>query len=256
MRALWLTVGALLSVAAVVISTGLVWTGFARARPPMETSVRAIPFQARAPLKINAGRGDVHVSMHAGEAGVIVVERRLEWSREKPAVVEDWDGGALRLESSCAGIGVSDEAICQVNYDLYVPQETDVEISTSTGWISIDGLRGDVRATSISGDVAIRETPGSVWARSGSGSIWGDDLRAAEADAQVDSGRVELSFRTAPTRVSAVVTTVGDVSVNVPKGAYDVSASGPDILVMIADDPASPRKVTTRTPEGTIHVCC
>ncbi|WP_336215738.1 DUF4097 family beta strand repeat-containing protein [Nonomuraea sp. LPB2021202275-12-8] len=254
MRAVWRVAGAILTVVALTLSTVTISAGFAQALLPTESSVRTIAFEGRTQLKIAADRGDVRVTVQAGEAGVIVIDRWLRWEQDKPSVSEDWDGRTLRLGASCSG--QPEQPLCEAEYHLLVPPETDIEATASTGAVTVSRMYGDVRVSSVSGAVFVTETSGNLWARSGSGSVSGYDLRADHADVEVGAGNVDLSFRTPPAKVRAVVRTSGDITVELPEAAYDLTAEAPDIFLPTGRDPTSPRKISLSTPEGTVTVCC
>lgn len=255
MRVLWLSAGAVATVCALLISSATLWHGFAQASPPTEITSRSISFKL-SQLKVIAGRGSVNVSIHPGDAGELFLERSLRWSKTKPAVKEDWDGRTLRLDASCPGTDERHPPVCEADYTLFVPVETDVEAESANGGLEVNRIYGNVRMTSESGLLRVSETSGAVWARSGSGNIGGRALIGGDADVETGSGRVDLSFDTAPTRVRAVVRTRGSVAVLVPGLAYDVEARAKNVNLDIRKDSASPRKITVQVPDGMASVCC
>lgn len=255
MRTAWLITGALVTVLALIISTVTLSRGIAMARAPSEHTTRTIPLPADSRLRVEANGGHVRLTVHAGEAGVIIVDRELRWSQAKPSVSEDWNGRTLRLDSSCVQEWLQEE-MCEVDYRLFVPQETDIEVISSTSPVGVDRVHGDVRVTSVSGDVYVYEIPGPLRVRSGSGIVRGDGLFADQADVEVGSGHVEMDFREAPTRVRAVVRTSGDIDLTLPEAPYDVSANAPHVSVSTDRAATSPRKITASTPEGEVDICC
>jgi hypothetical protein len=255
MRALWLSAGAVATVCALLISSVTFWDGFAHASPPTETTSRSIAFKL-SQLKVIAGRGSVNVSIHPGDAGELFLERSLRWSKTKPTVKEDWDGRTLRLAASCPGTDERHPPVCEADYTLFVPVETNVEAESANGGLEVNRIYGNVRMTSESGPLRVTETTGTVWARSGSGDVRGSALTGGLADVEIGSGHVDLSFDTAPTNVRAVVRTRGNVTVFVPGLAYDVDARAKSVSLDIGKDSASPRKITVQAPDGTASVCC
>ncbi|MEU4229825.1 DUF4097 family beta strand repeat-containing protein [Nonomuraea sp. NPDC026600] len=256
MRALWLSAGAVATVFALLITSGVLWSAFAYARPPIETTSRSIPFKLSR-LKVIVARGNVNVSIHPGEAGELFLERSLRWSKQKPGVKEDWDEQrTLRLDVSCPGMDRPDAPLCQADYTLFVPEETDIEAQTANGSLDVNGIFGDVRMTSESGELRVYETSGTVWARSGSGDVRGIGLSGGEADVETGSGHIDLSFDTAPTKVRAVVRTRGDVAMVVPDLGYDVTASAKRADIDVKKDPTSPRKITIQAQNALVMPCC
>jgi hypothetical protein len=261
MRALWLAVGAVVTVFALIGSTTALWAGFAKARPPTEHSRRSIPFKL-SQLNVAAGRGGVSVIIVPGEAGELVLERSLRWSAGKPTVDEPWDGHTLRLDASCPATHQVRQPICEVTYTLFVPSETDVVAKSADGMIDVNRLYGDVRMTSESGDLGVSGTAGNVLIRSGSGNVRANQLTGGEADVETGSGDIDLSFDAAPRQVRAVVRTEGDVGVYVPEGerssgpAYDVTSKATKSEISVQKDDTSPRKITVSTKRGFALVCC
>ncbi|WP_049569246.1 DUF4097 family beta strand repeat-containing protein [Nonomuraea sp. SBT364] len=255
MRAAWLVVGSVLTVFAVTLSTGLIWRGFASAREPTETTERAIPIAALTALRV-VSEAAVDVQIYPGEAGQIRILRWMRWSKEKPTVSEDWDGRTLRLDASCPGTGFLDGPICDVEYQIMLPQDVDLEATTSAGGISVDDMAGDVRIDTVSGRIHLSDLPGALHARSGSGSFWGSALRSERVDVEIGSGDLDLSFMKPPGQVRAIVRTSGDIRMDLPPAAYDVTASAPELIMAPDSDPASSRKITTSTPDGALSICC
>ncbi|MGP3936946.1 DUF4097 family beta strand repeat-containing protein [Nonomuraea sp. KM88] len=257
MRAAWLIVGALTTTVALLGSTAMLWHVFAKARMPEEVKLRSIPFTERR-IQINAARGDVHVSILPGDAGEVFIHRSLRWTRDRPAVTEDWDArtSTLRLEAACPGADQPDGPLCMADYVLFVPPETDIEAGTTGGRLSVGDVYGDVRLTSVTGDVRVDDVAGSLWARVGTGSVHADALNSEETDVEVGAGNVSLSFVNPPATVKAVVRTSGDVQVHVREGSYDVSVVARNSTLNIGKDPSSPRKISARAPDGNVTLCC
>ncbi|WP_113705531.1 hypothetical protein [Nonomuraea lactucae] len=257
MRAIWLTLGAVTTAIALFFTTASLYHGFADADPPTETTRRSIPFDAEQ-VTIRAEDGDVDIDIVPGEAGELVVQRSLRWSRQKPRITEEWDGDTLEIGAVCPGSDRFDGPICEADYVLMVPPETSVEAGTGTGLLSVRRIRGKVRGTSVSGDVYLEATSGDVYVRSGSGSVEATDLGGVHADVEVGSGDVALAFQETPTDVRSVVRVVGDVYVRVPSNqvTYNVTTNAPRVDVDVRRSDGSPRRIIAETAEGHINVCC
>lgn len=253
MRRLWLVLGAALTVAALAVSTGLVWQAVADPSPPSELTWRSIPFRGGA-LTIEAG-DDIHVHIQAGRAGSVGIGRNLIWTGRKPTVSEEWADDALRLDGGCSGDHLPGLPDCVINYQLFVPPETDVEATTSAS-LSVSGIHGDVSLTSAWGLVDADDLTGDLRLRSETGDIDAARLRGGVVDAETGTGTVRLSFDTPPADVRAVVRAVGDIGMDLPEGDYDVTASAPETDVESRVDPSSSRKVRATTRDGVIHICC
>ncbi|MEZ7130850.1 hypothetical protein ACBR40_36425 [Nonomuraea sp. AD125B] len=257
MRALWLTAGAMATVIALAWSTAALWTAFARAREPVVTDLRSIPFDGDT-VEIKATATPVNVFIVPGRAGELLISRSLSWSKERPKVSENWDPAAatLRLGTDCPGSGQPDGSLCQADYTVFVPPETDVVAGTTAGELSVDDLFGSLRLTSVSGTVRLDGVAGPIWARTGSGDIDAGGLGGESADLETGAGEVRAAFTGRPTSVRAVVRTRGDVTVVVPPAPYAVTASGTNVTLAVERDMAAPRKIEVSTHAGAVSVCC
>ncbi|MFI6298311.1 hypothetical protein ACIBEJ_42440 [Nonomuraea sp. NPDC050790] len=254
MRTVWLTFGAVLTVLALIVSTGAMWAGFALARPPTYESVRTIPFGGKQ-LTIEA-RGEVSVWVVPGAAGEIQLAQRLKWSDTRPSVSEDWNGTTLRLSAECPNMDDERDHTCVTDYTVFVPSETDLDATVEAGSLQVDSLYGDARLTTVSGDIGANQTVGRLWARSGSGSISAHSLRGEEADVETGEGQVMLGFLERPMNVKAKVRTQGDIVIIVEDGAYAITvvAENPDVDVV--QDPSSVRKIDASAQYGRVDICC
>ncbi|MDA0634937.1 DUF4097 family beta strand repeat-containing protein [Nonomuraea sp. MCN248] len=254
MRRLWLILGTVLTVAALAVSTGVVWAALADPSPPLEVSWRSIPFRGGA-LTVQADGAEVSVHIEAGQAGSIEIERELVWTGGKPTVSEEWDGGTLRLDGACPGEWRPTGRDCRIRYQVFVPPETDVE-ATTNAMLSISRMRGDVSLTSARGTVGVHDVAGDLRLRSETGDILADSLRSGTVDAETGTGTVRLSFEIPPSDVRATVRATGDIELALPQGVYDVTASAPKTDVDSRLNPSSSHKVHASTPEGDIRICC
>ncbi|MEU0566327.1 hypothetical protein ABZ297_13145 [Nonomuraea sp. NPDC005983] len=255
MRAVWLVLGAVTTALALLLSTAAIWNGFAKAGLPTEAAGWSIPFRA-ASLKIEVGEGDIGLNVLAGKAGQVVVDRTMRWSRDKPVSTEKWENGTLRLDAACSGSDRRSRPLCQVFYDVFVPPEASVEATTGSNPLMVSGLYGDVRVTSTAGDLILISVAGAVRARSGTGEIKARELSGGQVDAETGEGSVDLSFRTRPTSVKAVIRASGDVNLSVPGGSYDVTSDAEGSRIDVKREPGSARKIIARTPDGSVFVCC
>ncbi|MFG1944921.1 DUF4097 family beta strand repeat-containing protein [Nonomuraea sp. NPDC048826] len=253
MRRHWLILGTAMTVIALVISANVVWEIFVDPSPPSETTWRSVPFRGGT-LTIEAG-DDIHVHIQAGPAGSVGIARDLVWTERKPTVSEEWAGDALRLDGGCPGDRLPDRPDCVINYQLYVPPETDV-VATTSASLSVSRIHGDVSLTSAWGRVGADDLTGDLRLRSETGDIDAGGLRGGTVDAETGTGTVRISFDTPPSDVRAAVRASGDIGMDLPEGVYDVVVSAPRTDVESRVDPSSSRKVRATTPDGGIHICC
>ncbi|NUW35127.1 hypothetical protein HTZ77_27390 [Nonomuraea sp. SMC257] len=256
MRAVWLTLGTVTTLAGLIVSTTLLFLGFAHAELPSEVSQSSFPFQG-SQVRLIVEEGVSSVSVQTGEAGEVVVERWVRWTSRQPDVKEEWGAGNLRLSANCPNPERPGEPSCQVGYDIRVPPETSLEAGTASAPLNLSQIHGKVRVTSVSGDVHVEGAAGDLYVRSGSGDVEGQALGGEHADVEVGSGGVHLVFRQPPAEVRAVVRTSGTVMVDVPRNAaYDVTAEAPTVDVDVRREAGAPRRITASVTEGQVDICC
>ncbi|MEV0197453.1 DUF4097 family beta strand repeat-containing protein [Nonomuraea sp. NPDC050691] len=256
MRAIWLAVGTIATIAGLIVSTALLFHGFADAERPSELSRGSFPWQG-AQVRLVIEEGVTDVSIITGEAGEVVVERWVRWTDRKPEVTEEWGAGSLRLSTDCQSSARRSPPSCQVGYAIQVPPETALEATTATASLNLSQIHGKVRVTSVSGDVNVDGAAGDLYVRSGSGDVKAMALGGERADVEVGSGGVHLVFRQPPAEVRAVVRTSGTVMVEVPrKSTYDVTADAPNVDMDVRREAGAPRRITASVAEGLVDICC
>src|SRR5437868_41803 len=136
MRSVWLVLGSVLTVVALVAATVIVWMAVALARNPMEVARRSIAFSGAA-LNVKTTSAGVNLFITRGDAGQIVLERRSRWSAAKPVVTEGWDGVNLVLDVACPGMDSSGEGFCESDYTLSLPPETALTATAFQGSLEV-----------------------------------------------------------------------------------------------------------------------
>jgi hypothetical protein len=199
-------------------------------------------------------QGDTgNVTLVPGGPGV-AVHRHLTWSWSKPSISETWEGQTLRLNTRCPGVALGPG--CGVDYTLRVPVNATVVAHTSTGDISVRGLRGSLTLSTSTGDVHVTDAPGALSARTNTGDIDASGLASPTVDAHTDTGDVQLRFTQPPSQVQASAST-GDVSVTVPASdAYLVQTTTDtgNSTVAVTQDPTSRRSIVAHTDTGDVHI--
>lgn len=123
------------------------------------------------------------VILRGGEGDDVLLERDL---RGSPLSEPDEDiterEGSLGVEAQCGGISFFHS--CSVDYDVTVPQGTQVKLETISGQITVDNLEGDLEVEATSGEVEVTEVTGDVDVSTVSGGI---ELADVTGSAVVDS---------------------------------------------------------------------
>lgn len=185
-------------------------------------------------LDFTGGSGDVQVTGGAA-AGTVEVTRRLRWGmgHGQPNPQEQVRGTTLVIDSRCGGGFMS---MCSMDYEVVVPDRTQVTLGVGSGDITISGVLGAVQA------------------QTGSGNIDGNALSAADTTLRTGSGDVNLAFTSPPSRVD-LRTGSGDVDVFVPKKdayAVTVSTGSGNKSLGIDTSQSSSRSIHVETGSGDI----
>lgn len=215
-------------------------------------------------VTIDAGSSDVRVV--DGGSGNVEFDLPTRFGRPAADVDQSWSGSNLGLDVSCtAFLG------CRSDVVVRVPRGAAVEVRSSSGDLTLDGIRGESSVEASSGDVVLRDVEratvrtssgdvdldnvGVVDARTTSGDIEGR-ADGRDVSARTSSGEVELELP--QVRRADIETSSGDVELELDGGrGYDIDAdsSTGDIEVDdIRDEDGSADRLTIRTSSGDIEL--
>lgn len=187
--------------------------------------VRELAFPATGSLSIvDRTNGDINVSawdrdeVHV-RALVRATARDLEVAREVVASVVISEGDRLRA-SGPEGRGNQgwgwwgNQQSWTVNYDVQVPRETELTVSTVNGEVAIRELSGDVSVDAVNGEIAVSDVSGDVSAEAVNGQITISQV-SGDISAETVNGSIELDGVSGNVEGRAVnggieVTLVGD----------------------------------------------
>lgn len=207
--------------------------------------------------KVSARLGSGNLEVHGGApGGTVEVQRHLRWGglSARPDPQESWDGDRLTInQPDCSRLGG-----CSVDYDLRVPDGTELDLGTGSGSIVVSGAFGATGLEAGSGSIdgtALRLDELAV--RTGSGSI-GLELEEVpgRVEARAGSGNVVLRFGSAPTSVT-VGTGSGNIRLAVPDEqpyAVHVDVGSGNHDVQVPTDPHSSRVLDLTAGSGSIVV--
>jgi hypothetical protein len=147
---------------------------------------------------IHGGSGSVDVAGTSGST--VTVSQQASYSSTPPAASHELRGTTLTVSYSCPT-----ELVCGMSYDVQVPRDVAVSVSTSAGSVTLTSLAG------------------TVTARAAAGLITAVDLRCAVASFNSNAGGIIATFSVAPRSLSAS-TNVGPITLTVPGSvAYQVA---------------------------------
>jgi Toastrack DUF4097 len=187
---------------------------------------RTLSVNGHVDLDVNSGSGSITVRTGPAEKVEISGHIRVsDWfdSSAQQKVKELENNPPVQQSGNSIHIGhISDFSLRRnvtINYDIVVPQDTELKSHAGSGSQTIDGIRGPVdcdagsgslKASNIgstvhvetgSGDILLEHIKGNVRAHAGSGSIRADDVSGG-FEANTGSGRINLT-QSAPGAVRA-----------------------------------------------------
>jgi hypothetical protein len=205
-------------------------------------------------LMVKGGSATVHVQ--PGDGTEVKVDRQFERNVFGSDPKEKYDAGAGRLEldsGSCGFLSFS----CKTTYVLTVPRNVKLTVESSSGNVTVSGLKEGVTVETSSGDVELHEVGGPLDLRSSSGDLDADGLTSTSVSTHSSSGSAKLEFTVAPQSIDAKSSS-GDVSIGIPAGneAYKVEAdtSSGDHAANVKTDPNASRTITAKTSSGDVSV--
>jgi DUF4097 and DUF4098 domain-containing protein YvlB len=132
-----------------------------------------------------------------------------------------------------------------------------VTAHTSDGAVSAQGLSGPLTLSSSDGAVHVADVSGDLRLNSHDGALRGERVRSPRVTARTSDGRVDLTFLTAPTAVTAS-SHDGGVAVHVPaaSGPYRVDAGTSDgsTRTLVSTDPAGTRTISAHSHDGGVRI--
>jgi hypothetical protein len=240
----------------------------AYARPQhVVTRTETVP-QPVTSLVVQSYGGQVQVT--SGQVNHVQVTETIGYDQgidSPPVVTQSVSGGRLSLfDPACSN------SPCTVDFDVTVPADVTVTVSTGGGPVAVSGIAGavldsgggPVRATLIGGPVTVntgggplvlRGLSGPLRAETDGGTLLAQGLAAATATITTGGGSAMVSFVTAPEKVS-VSTEGGPAVLAVPGGPYNLTADsggGPQ-SVRIATDPKALPSITINSGGGPLQV--
>lgn len=186
-------------------------------------------------LVVEVDSGNVTLVPTTGEERQVDVDSTMEWAWSQPSTDHVTADGVLTITADCPAVGVGN---CSVDHRIGVPAGIDVDVTVSSGNVTVTGL--DLPDVDISTD---------------SGDISATDVSVPKFRGTTSSGHVTATFVDAPDEVTAESSS-GNVNVTVPDEAYDVEAdtSSGDVRVDVNDDPDAARNILANTSSGNVTI--
>jgi DUF4097 and DUF4098 domain-containing protein YvlB len=252
-RVAWKIAGSVLSAVTILLGTAVLWSGASGLTASSETQHETYQ-HAVGRVELDLDHGEIVLT--PGEDDRVVIERRLEWSDDKPTIREAWVGDTLKITVRCADSRLGTRSRCGVVYTMRVPADVAIDAQTRASRIDARDLSGSLRFTETSGDVRLTNTTGRVQVRTSSGRITMAGVRAAHLNVQTTSGDVDLRLAAAPDMLM-VTTRTGNVDIAVPgDDTYNVTVqtSRGDKDVTVRQETAVEHTIAVTTSRGDVRI--
>ena len=215
------------------VSTGVLLLSASSARPSVQKIEKHFTVTGRPVVVIrNVGNGRIEVkSAKSSEVAIFASQ-----ASDKVTVDLEQVGDRIDVTSVLMDLAAT-PAETEVNFQLIVPEETELQLKTQTGLIYVEQVMGDMKLESVAGDVHLKEVSGYIIVRTTAGSLVCTQC-AGKLDFRSISGNAQVT-QPALTNVSLMTTTgnilfdgdfirTGLYSMNSGKGLVEVRFSGND----------------------------
>jgi hypothetical protein len=248
MNRAWIVVGSVLTVGALVFTTGNIISQLAHDEETVTETFDATDLSA---VEVSGSDGSIEVVGGPGDEIRLVAD--IDHGLRRTGTSQEIEGSTLVLRSSCPLVS----SWCRVDYRLEVPARLAVTARTDNGRITVRDIDGPLEVDADNGSIELVRVGGTIRGSTDNGSLVATGLRSAEVDADSDNGRVSLTFASPPRSVEAT-TEHGSVEVVVPddQTIYRV-VLGTDLGssdVGVRTDPDSDRVITARSDVGSVSV--
>lgn len=197
------------------------------------------------PLIVEGGNAEIDL--------VAAEDDRVRVSRQASGQAGgDWglEGDTLTLGSDCALF--SD---CEVRYEVAIPAETSLSVSTDNGPVTLTGFASRVEVTSANGTVRLFDVSGALDLSTANGDLDLERIGSDTARLATDNGTIDAAFTERPSEVE-VSTNNGNATLTLPDGPYAVfeTVANGEIDTEVDTSEGSDSTVTARTDNGTIRL--
>src|SRR5262249_46012322 len=215
------------------VSAGVLLLSVSSARPNVQKIEKHFTVTGRPVVVIhNVGNGRIEVkSAKSSEVAIVASQASAKVTLDIEQVGDRIDVTSVLIDLAAA------PAETEVNFQLVVPEETELQLKTETGLIYVEQVMGDMKLESVAGDVHLKEVSGYIIVRTTAGSLVCTQC-AGKLDFRSISGNAQVT-QPALTNVSLMTTTgnilfdgdfirTGLYSMNSGKGLVEVRFSGND----------------------------
>lgn len=171
------------------------------ASKPLEKFEKTYKTGKSAVLEVSSSSGDVSIKRGGNEVivvGLIRAGHSWKMSASKADEVAKYIKDNPPITHSGKKVIIKkidreDSRVVYINYEITVPQNTQVSISTGSGDLEVVGVSGPAELSTGSGDVYIESVKKGAELSTGSGDITGKSL-AGDISARTGSGDINIKF--------------------------------------------------------------
>lgn len=250
MRTFWMTVGSILTVAALAFGTYSTVNALARDTEHRRDVVDAAGIDI---VDVDADNGRIDV-VGDPDATEVTVEAEIGHGLRPTEYAVTRTGRTLSVGGNCSNFVA---LWCRVNVTITMPADIAVELRSRNGAIDVTDIDAPVVMHTSNGSIDMIGLSGTVSADTSNGSIRGHGLAGDSVSADTSNGEIELTFAEAPHTVRAD-TSNGSVKIIVPDDdtayAVQADASNGSTDTTVRTDPTSDHTITADTSNGSISI--
>jgi putative adhesin len=203
-------------------------------------------------LTVDANEGSIEVQTSESNSVAVRVIRRVETRGEAEAqrllkqmeISFSQTGSNLRISSRSPNNGRK-----RLEFQIVVPRVYNVDLKTSGGSVSVDGIHGEVRSKSSGGGLKFSRIDGSLRGETSGGGITASDV-SGQLVAETSGGGINLSNIGAD---AVVQTSGGSITAEKIRGSLTARTSGGSLkigeIAGVIDAKTSGGNVTARFPQ-------
>ncbi|RIK09646.1 MAG: hypothetical protein DCC49_05650 [Acidobacteria bacterium] len=240
----------LVAIAFVMLMTGA-FLAFSTAPNHTDTSDEQVLTGVVRRVVIDVDTGSVSISSSVRSGAMI--SRSIRQMFRKPETSAILENGVLMIRSRCGVPALG----CNVDHEIEVPATASLDVTTSSGDVTVRNFAASARLSSTSGSIAVERLAGeSLEIETISGSIKADALATERLVGRSESGSIDVSFKSIPTTLD-VASTAGALDLAVPSSSYKLALSSSSAKVTVTgleDDQNSSRSITARSQSGRVRV--
>ena len=219
--------------------------------------LREMIVPARSLLTVDVKRhGNISVRGDRNRSDILVRACLQTWgtsdeaARELARKIDIGMGSVIRAESG--GVNENVRAVSSVSYEILVPRNTNLNLTTWNGNISISNVEGTLRFKALNGNLGLRNLAGDVRGRTTNGNVGvalsGNLWTGREFDVETTNGNVDLIISENYAASLDIGTGMGDITGNI----YQKAKGGLSGREIRADLNGSGSPIRIRTAAGSI----